>query len=253
LEQVRISELTKLPYLRVITYPIVSVEEANKRIEQMEKIGVESIIFTGKTKVGNISVLGLGTVSVVVKAPCHGREYALKIRRVDSNRTSMNQEFEITNFVNRIGIGPVVFSHTEDLLLMELVEGTGLEELISSLKGKGKKAFLTEIIHRILNQCRKLDIAGVDHGQLSNLRKHVLISKRGPVLIDFESASRERRPRNVTSAVQYLLIGSSISPRIRKILGIKEDGEVKKLLRDYKERQDDYTYSKLLEVIGIRM
>lgn len=251
MEHVKIGELVRSKYLAVISYPSPSLEEARKRIEQMERLGIDYLVFEGRTRISGIGVLGIGTVSVVVKAAKDNSVYALKIRRTDSNRESMRKEFEITSLVNRLSIGPIVFSFTDDLILMELVEGLGLEESLGLLKGRGAKERLLTIIHSILNQCRKLDILGIDHGELSNLRKHVLISSRGPILLDFESASLERRPKNVTSAAQYLLIGSSISTRIRKILGINSLDGIKMRLKQYKEKLDDYSYSKLLEEIGI--
>jgi putative serine/threonine protein kinase len=251
LEQVSLSELLKSPYIAVISYPSVSLREARKRTKQMERMGVEAIVFEGKTKIGRLGVLGIGTVSIVVKAICAKREFALKLRRTDSNRESMKNEFEITSFVNRLGIGPRVYAFTNELLLMELIKGLTLEEVLLSIRGKGRKEKTRELIHSILNQCRKLDIVGVDHGELSNLRKHILIAEDRVVLLDFESASFGRKPKNVTSAAQYLLIGSSISERIRKILGIVDTERIKKTLRQYKERHDDYSYSKLLEEIGV--
>jgi putative serine/threonine protein kinase len=107
------------------------------------------------------------------------------------------------------------------------------------------------MVHGVLNQCRKLDIMGLDHGQLSNLRKHVVVAEGRPWVIDFESASRSRKPGNVTSAAQYLFVGGRISPRVRRLLGIKDAGTLLQLLHEYKRELSDIAYAKLLESLRL--
>ena len=103
------------------------------------------------------------------------------------------------------------------------------------------------MVHALLNQCRKLDIMGIDHGQLSNLRKHAVIAEGRPWLIDFESAGTSRRPRNVTTAAQYLFVGGAIAPALRRAVGLREAESLKRLLAEYKRDLSDYSYSKVLE------
>jgi putative serine/threonine protein kinase len=107
------------------------------------------------------------------------------------------------------------------------------------------------MVHSILNQCRTLDIMGIDHGQLSNLRKHAVVAEGVPWIIDFESAGTIRKPRNVTSAAQYLFIGGRLSPLLRRVLGIRDVTPLIELLSDYKSDSSDYTYSKIIEALRI--
>ena len=250
-EPARLDQLTKTPYILVLTYPRISLSAARSRIRQLERLGVEELIFEGRAKIGRLGILGLGTVGVVVRARVEGNVRALKIRRTDANRPDMEQEVRITSMVNRLGIGPTVYGHTKDFMLMKLLDYVELEEWLLGLRGQGTREAARTMVHSILNQCRKLDIMGIDHGQLSNLRKHAVVAEGVPWIVDFESAGTSRKPRNVTTAAQYLFIGGRLSPRLRRVLGIREVPSLLKLLSDYKGDTSDYTYSKIIEALRI--
>jgi putative serine/threonine protein kinase len=235
----------------VLTYPKISLRTARNRVKQLQSIGVEGLIFEGHAKIGSLGILGLGTVGVVVRAVTRTDVMALKIRRTDANRPSMEEEFRVSSLVNRVGVGVPVYAHTKDLMLMKLLEYQELYEWFGKLKGPGSRAAAKGMIHSVLNQCRKLDIMGVDHGQLSNLRKHVVVADGMPWIIDFESAGTSRRARNVTTAAQYLFIGGKVAPRVRKIVGIRDTRRVLELLGGYKRDLSDYSYSKLLEALRL--
>jgi putative serine/threonine protein kinase len=250
-EPARLDQLTKTPYILVLTYPGISLLAARSRIRQLEKLGVEELIFEGRARIGRLGILGLGTVGVVVRARVGENVRALKIRRTDANRPNMEQEVRITSMVNRLGIGPTVYDYTKDFMLMKLLDCVELEEWLRGVRGQGTREVVRTMVHSILNQCRKLDIMGVDHGQLSNLRKHAVVAEGVPWIIDFESAGTSRRPKNVTTAAQYLFIGGRLSPRLRRVLGIRDVSPLLKLLSDYKSDMSDYTYSKMTEVLRI--
>ena len=110
---------------------------------------------------------------------------------------------------------------------------------------------MRELAHALLNQCRKLDLIGLDHGQLSNLRKHVIVDGDTPFIIDFESASQKRTVKNVTTAAQFLFVGSRVAPRIRRILSVKSSDEILEALRRYKGDMSDENYVRLLATFGV--
>lgn len=246
-ESVPLSQLVRTPHIIVLTYPRISLRTAKSRVRQLEKLGVNSLVFDGRTRIGKLGVLGIGTVSVVVRANTDEGEVALKIRRVDANRPSMEAEVALTKLANRVGIGPQVRDHSKDFILMKLLEYEELGDWIRSVKGEGRRATISRMLHSALNQCRVLDIMGLDHSQLSNLRKHLVVAEGRPWIIDFESAKMAKRPKNVTSAAQYLLIGGKASPYIRRALGITNQGAVLEALRAYKKGLSDYSYSRLLD------
>ncbi len=246
-ERARLEDLTKTPFIRVLTYPHISLREANARVRQLRELGVDELVFEGRTRIGRLGILGLGTVGVVVRARARGTLCALKIRRCDANRPNMDEEVRVMTLANRIGVGPDVYSHTRDMILMKLLESLEIDEWLRSLGGKGRREQAMGMLHALLNQCRKLDIMGIDHGQLSNLRKHAVMVEGRPWIIDFESAGTGRKPRNVTTAAQYLLVGGSVSPRMRRLVGLKGTETLRELLANYKSDLSDYSYARILE------
>lgn len=246
-ERAPLDLLSRTPYLQVLTYPRLSLKDARSRVAQLRKMGVVELVFQGHARVGRLGILGLGTVGVVVRARTSSGLYALKIRRTDANRPDMEAEAKITAMANRLGIGPTLYAHSKDFLLLKLLEYRELDEWLRGLKGPGSREDARRLVHSLLNQCRMLDIMGVDHGQLSNLRKHAVIADGEPWIIDFESSGTSRRPKNVTTAAQYLLIGGALSPRMRRTLGVKDVAPILKLLAAYKKDLSDYSYAKLLE------
>ncbi|MDG6951375.1 MAG: serine/threonine protein kinase [Nitrososphaerota archaeon] len=241
----------RTPYIQVLTYPGILLEEAKSRVKQLESLGVEEVVFEGHTRIGRLGVLGLGTVGVVVAALARGGECALKIRRTDANRHDMEEEARLTRLANRIGVGPPVYAHTKDVIMMKLLEYEEVGDWLKRLKGPGRRENVRRVVHALLNQCRKLDIMGIDHGQLSNLRKHAVIAGGVPWIIDFESAGTARKPRNVTTAAQYLFIGGVLAPAMRRALGVRDVENLKGLLASYKCGLSDYAYSKLLEYLKV--
>ncbi|MDG6975685.1 MAG: serine/threonine protein kinase [Nitrososphaerota archaeon] len=246
-ERADLDLVTKVPYLRVLTYPKVSNELAKVRVAELRELRVEEVVFEGHTRIGSLGVLGLGTVGVVVKVRVGEAYFALKIRRADANRQDLEDEARVTSLVNRVGVGPEVYGHTRDAILMKLLESQEIGDWLKGVRGAGSREKARELVHALLNQCRKLDIMGVDHGQLSNLRKHAVVAEGRPWILDFESAGTSRKPRNVTTAAQYLFVGGALAPAMRRALGVRDTATLKALLGEYKRDQSDYRYSKVLE------
>lgn len=190
----------------ILSYPYNNDNEyARLIIRELELLNIRGIIFEGSTLLhNNVMVLGKGCTGIVVKAlGSDGKVVALKIMRRDSNRASVKHEANILKIVNSIGIGPKVIDYTEHILMMEFIEGVLIKDWLNT---KHNKESRVRVIRDILEQCYRLDTIGVDHGELSNMDKHVIVSSKGACIVDFESASMNRRVSNLTSAVQYLFL-----------------------------------------------
>jgi len=251
-ETISVERFAMMPYLAVLTYPRPNLRMARSRVKQLIELGVREVTFEGRTKIGRLGLVGIGTVGLVVKGRGRGADVlALKIRRADANRESMFEEYKLTRMANRVRVGAEAFGCTKDLMSMRYVKGVGVDEYVRSASGRGSARRVRELAHGILNQCRKLDLIGLDHGELSNLRKHVIVEGDVPCVIDFESAGRARAVRNVTTAAQYLFVGSSLAPRLRRTLSIDSPDAIVAALRRYKQERSDESYVRLLAEFGV--
>jgi len=193
-------------------------------------------------------VLGKGCVGIVVSARWDNRQVALKIRRVDADRTGMQHEAEMLKTANKVGVGPNLISISENFLLMEFIEGTLLPKWIETLKGKGARNRIRQVLKDVLEQCRLLDETGLDHGELSRAPKHIIIdSNEKAHIVDYESASITRRTSNVTTIGQYLFIGSQLAKTLQKRLGEVDKENLITAFRNYKLEHTNQNFNKILQ------
>ena len=237
---------------RVLCYPRFDSEELRRRIKELEELGVQTLEFTGEKTVFNVQVLGKGYVGIVVAAGMNGRKVALKIRRVDADRTGMLREAGMLRKANSVDVGPNLIDATENFLVMEFVEGTVLPKWVEGLKERGKSR-IRRVLRAVLEQCWRLDEVGLDHGELSRAPKHIIVRENdNPCIVDFETASTKRRFSNITSVCQYLFIGSQAARRIANKLGEIDREELIRALREYKLRRTRERFEKVLDVCGMR-
>ena len=245
--QVKIEELAKPPYCEILCYPRMEEREVARRINELKSLGVKKLEFIGSKNVSGIPVLGKGCVGIVVAAHLeNGRKVALKIRRVDADRASMRHEAEMLKKANSVGVGPKLLDFTENFLLMQYIDGKLLPEWLNETENQ---SLVKKILRNLLQQCFKLDQIGLDHGELSNASKHLIIdSKNKPYILDFETASDRRKPANLTSLAQYLFIRKPISEKIVNIIGEIDRQRLVDALRKYKREKTEENFERVLEV-----
>jgi len=208
--------------------------------------------FTGEKMAFDVPVLGKGCVGIVVAVHTDVEKGALKIRRVDSDRAGMQHEAEMLRRANAINVGPRLLNVTENFLLMEFIEGKLLPQWVEALRGRGARSRIRRVLRAILEQGYRLDEAGLDHGELSRAPKHIIVDADDrPHLVDFETASINRRVSNVTSICQYLFIGSQAAKTIKRKLGEVDEKELIKALRNYKQERVQESFKKILDVCGL--
>lgn len=244
-----IEELCEEPFASVICYPRSSKIELKRRLTEMRKLGVGAVEFSGEKEAFNVSVLGKGCVGVVVIAYVRRGKAAMKIRRVDADRSMMQREAEMLKMANSVGVGPRLLGVSKNLLLMQFIDGDVLPKW---LEKRISKTQVKAVLRSILEQCRKLDEIGLDHGELSHAPKHVIIDKAGkPFIVDFETASVSRRPSNVTSICQFLFISGVVAEKVARKLGKRDREAVVKALRLYKNDRTRENFEKVLRVCGL--
>lgn len=246
-----LDKLSQDPYSTIIGYPKATKKQIKARIIELKKLGIQNVSFHGQSKIGKLSVLGKGYVGIVILGKIKNKVVAIKIRRTDASRPNMGDEAKFLKIANGGGVGPLLISKSKNFIIMEYLDGKKIGEWIKEQKHKRDVKLLKLTIRKILEDCYRLDMIGLDHGELSTITKHVVIKKSKTTIIDFESASVERRVSNVTSATQAICIGSGISKIVRKIYRLPSKNKLISTLRSYKQEQDHQSFQKILDVLKI--
>lgn len=251
-EVVSLKEL-ETKHCKVLCYPRCEREELEERVKELERLGVQALEFRGNNSVFGVPVLGKGCVGVVVVAYTVLGRAALKIRRVDTDREGMFHEGEMLRKANLVDVGPKLVEVSENFLLMALVEGKHFPEWLESVDETDDCIRVRLVLKDVLEQCRRLDEVGLDHGELSNAYKHIIVdSDDVPHLIDFETASVNRKASNVTAVSQYLFLGSQIADKTKRFLGKVDDKRLIEVLRGYKQKQTKENFEKILQTAKLQ-
>jgi len=245
---VPVENLKEEPYATVLCYPRASEAELQTRLKELQKHGVTAVEFAGKASVFNVPVLGKGFVGVAVIAHLNGQRTALKIRRVDADRVGLQHEAAMLAKANLVNVGPKLISASTNFLLMQFIDGDLLPSWLETHKDK-KKERVHSVLREVLEQCWRLDAIGLDHGELSKAPKHVIVSKKQePFIVDFETASVNRKPSNVTAVCQFLFTSGSGVPRmVAATLGERNSAEIIKALRIYKGQKTRENLDRVLQ------
>lgn len=116
---------------------------------------------------------------------------------------------------------------------------------------KRRKARVRKVLREILEQCWRLDRIGLDHGELSHAPKHIIINENDEVfIVDFETASINRKPSNVTSVCHFLFI-SGIAGKVVERTGKFDKEQIVKALKRYKHDSNRENFVKVLEACGL--
>jgi putative serine/threonine protein kinase len=132
---------------------------------------------------------------------------------------------------------------------MQFIDGDLLPKWLDKRKGK---ALMRKVLREVLEQCWRLDAAGLDHGELSHAPKHVIIDNGDvPFIVDFETASLSRRPSNVTSICHFLFISGLVAKKVAEKLGVKDRNALVGALRHYKNDMIRENFENVLQTCGL--
>jgi len=240
--------ITSSELVTIICYPNFSIEDYTARLNEIRSLGINAILVGGRTKIGRMNIVGKGCVGLVIKVEIEDRIYACKIRRTDADRKDMRREALLHTIANSIGVGPNLFAHTENFIIMEFINGLTIIDWIRQQQNLSAYK-VRDIVVTVLKKCYDLDKIHLDHGELSRLDRHVIISEYDNVnIIDFESSSNLRKISNVTSATQALLLNGVIARRINGLLNIQKN-EIIQILRLYKQKPTRHNFDRLIHII----
>jgi len=246
---INLEKLSEEPYAPVICYPGPSKGELQKRLKELKKLGVKALEFSGEKQAFNIPVLGKGCVGVVVIAHIDGEKAALKVRRVDADRSGMQREAEMLKKANSAGVGPRLLGVSKNFLLMQFVDGDLLPKWLEKHRGKAR---IRKVLRHVLDQCWRLDKAGLDHGELSHAPKHIIIDEKDePFIVDFETASVNRKPSNVTCICQFLFVSGVVADEVAVEFGGKDEKAIIGALRNYKNDRTRENFGNVLRACDL--
>ncbi len=232
----------------LICYPRFSESDYNGRIAEMQSLGVTSLTLGGRTTINGSRVAGKGHVGLVLRAKIGDETCALKIRRVDADRKSMDDEVRLHTMANDAGVGPRIKGHSKNLIAMEFIDG---QSIVDWVKGAAKNR-LRKMARSVLEQCYRLDRAGLDHGELSRLNRHVIVSADNrPYIIDFESASTTRKTSNVTAAAQSIFLHGAVAEVVKKRTLQVDREKALVALKTYKRDQTRANFDTVLDSLRV--
>jgi len=252
---VPVGDLFDAKYRQIICYPKYDPEMLRGRIEEMRGLGIKAILFSGEKSIGGIPILGKGCVGIVVTAVLKDdRRVALKILRADAEARRLLHEAEMLRMANSVNVGPNLLGYSENLLLMDYVEGNLFPKWIEGISCNKKDASrrLGWVLRDILEQCWRLDSIGLDHGELSWADKHIIVDAHDkPYILDFETASNKRGTANVTSISRYLFLGGRTAEAIsQKFMRINREKLIQ-ALKTYKSEKTRGRFENILKIIGL--
>jgi len=245
---VPVNQLVQEPYASVLCFPKPRESDLQNRVKELSDLGVAALEFSGTASVFGVAVpvLGKGFVGIVVIAYLNGKKVAIKIRRTDADRADLLHEAKMLSEANAVGVAPKLIAASKNFLIMQLIDG---DLLPNWLKTNKDKAIVRQVLGQVLEQCYRLDQIGLDQGELSKAPKHLLVDNvKKTFIVDFETASLERRAANVTAVCQYLFGGNSSAAKIlNEIFGEKNRLELIALLKGYKKNKTRENFESLLE------
>ena len=233
----------------IISYPHYSdIDRYIHRLKEIHSLGITSILLEGDIKIGKINIAGKGTVGLILKAKVKSEICALKVRRTDANRKTMDREAVLLKIANSAGIGPKLIRYSNNFIMMEFIDGLTIIDWIMQ-KNIAIEQVL-KVVLTILNQCYMLDRSQIDHGELNRLDRHIIVSKSDTAsIIDFESANIQRKTCNVTAAFQSLFLSGCVSKRVREILQFIEGEKIISALTTYKHHQNKINFENIISII----
>lgn len=251
--RVTLESLVNSKYRNVVCYPQFEVSEFTHRLKELHTLRVEALIFSGQKYLNSTPVLGKGCVGIVVMAQRSDEIVALKIRRTDTDRSSMQHEAKMLRKANSVHVGPLLLGATDNFILMTFINGILLPEWVEIIIGENERKSLDRILYLIMEQAWRLDKIGLDHGELSTANKHIIVTQdEAPCIVDFETASLSRRASNITSLSHYLFLGSSLAKIIRAKRGLEfKEAKLLQILRTYKRERGKENFEELLKEVSL--
>jgi len=233
----------------VLSYPVFSEGHYSNVLADMGNLAVSAICSRGRVEIQGFRAIGKGCVGIVLVGMVGDKAIALKVLRSDANRASLMHEGEYLGAANGCEVGPRLICCTRTVLAMEYIKGKYLTSWLGTPRAADD---VRHLVSELLRQCRCLDRIGLDHGELADAKKHILVDQRGePCLVDFETASRKRRCKNLVAMVNYLFF-TGVSSSVGQYLSWEKTSLVD-AIREYKVLPSNAAYEGVLSRLGLKV
>lgn len=200
----------------------------------LRTIGVFHLLDFGRSSLPGLPlrVLGKGHASVVFAGLLGKTPVAIKSRRLDSKRESLEREGRIMAEASRVGAAPRPLFWSDDIIIMELITGPALREAL--------KLFPERAVIESMRAARALDSIMISHLEINRPWKNVLFtgSHEGSkaLIVDYESSGEGCT--NVSSLLGGLL------PRLDLPLHLLRDP-----LKRYRRECTSSSYAEIEELV----
>lgn len=170
--------------------------EKNPLCMELEKKGIKNLQVFSRGKRGIIYTGKYKDKKVAIKAP----------HPASRNPQSIAHEIRLLRRIGPFKIGPTVLFSGSNYFVYEFVEG----EFIVDWIARNKKSIIIRVLLCLFDQLFTLDQMGLQKEEMHHPHKHILVTRRRPVLIDFERCYLSKKPQNVTQFCQFLIIHTEI-------------------------------------------
>ncbi len=223
--------------IEAICYPSAWHPQCAQRIKVLRDMGIEAILSYGPHRLSKkLSIIGKGHAAVVLLAKHASLGLvAIKIRRFDSKRSSLELEGKILEIARDTGFVPKVYAYTHDFIIREFIDGITIRDYIPQASHEELKLLVISMIKGFA----KLDSLGIDVEEVSKPLTQVIVeclNPSRPKLIDLESARMSKRSTSLTRFLGFLARVVN-GKHVYELLGMSEEKfmRIRELANRYKK------------------
>ena len=191
---------------KVLCYPSGDSRCCYDRLEELSRLSITTVYSFGDVQIEKgVWVIGKGHAAIVALAQhsLYG-PIALKIRRVDSKRDSLEEEGMLLETISRLGYAPKPISYSKNFIAREYIDGPTLEKVLK--EGDAKK--IERAVVSLVKAAFAIDSIGIDMEEITNPAKQIAYhcnDLEKLMFIDLESARLRPHPSNVTKIISFII------------------------------------------------
>jgi HemK-related putative methylase len=185
----------------------------------------------------NLKKLAKGHRGLIYTGMYKNKKVSCKLQRTDIGaREKVNNEITQLKKLNKKNIGPQVIMSGKDFFVYHYVDGIFILDFIRDTRTT-KKA-IKDVLVDVFTQMKKMDEMGLNKEEMHHPTKHVLITKKKVVLLDFERCKSNIKVHNVSQFCEFI---ARISPELKKRGLSVEPKKMRDIALHYKKEPELFT------------